>query len=142
MRLVGAFALLGAVFAAPRARGGEPVGLSVTFTNPFDHAMDLFWVSGETTASMGTIQADYGELVMNTFPGHAFGWRAAVTDAEECTTDDLLGTVDVVNGMQGYELGGEVSFVDGYEVDPSEVRDAPWDIGAMRHWSHETSAST
>jgi hypothetical protein len=25
-----------------------------------------FWVSGQTTASMGTIRADYGELVMNT----------------------------------------------------------------------------
>jgi hypothetical protein len=41
MRLLGLVAFAGAAFAASRARGGEDVGLSVTFTNPFPHAMDL-----------------------------------------------------------------------------------------------------
>jgi len=85
---------------AAAAKANEPFAL--VFENPFDEPRELFWIGTEPSL-MGALEPR-GEFTVNTYEGHAFGWRPP-TEAETCTTDELEGTVFAARGMGRHVFG-------------------------------------
>ena len=70
---------------------------------------------------MGTVEPG-GEFNVNTYEGHAFGWRPPAP-SESCTTDELEGTVHAARGMERHVFGEQPRVLDAHARKREQERD-------------------
>ena len=121
MAMLGAHAdVRAAPEAAPHASYGAFASetLHVEFVNPHGAAHDLFWLGPEGLVLMGTLGADGGAQMVDTFHGDRFGWRKAVGDggggggeagSGQCRSEGSEGSAGdgELEGRDGQCLGGD-----------------------------------
>ena len=104
------------------AKKNEPFAL--VFENPYAEPRELYWIGAEPSL-MGTIEPG-GEFNVNTYEGHAFGWRPPA-QSETCTTDELEGTVHAARGMERHVFGEKPRVLDAHARKREQERDDPFE---------------
>ena len=106
------------------AKKNEP--FSLVFENPYAEPRELYWIgSGAEPSLMGTVEPG-GEFNVNTYEGHAFGWRPPA-QSETCTTDELEGTVHAARGMERHVFGEKPRVLDAHARKREQERDDPFE---------------
>ena len=100
------------------AKKNEP--FSLVFENPYAEPRELYWIGAEPSL-MGTVEPG-GEFNVNTYEGHAFGWRPP-TPSESCTADELEGTVHAARGMERHVFGEQPRVLDAHARKREQERD-------------------
>ena len=106
------------------AKKNEP--FSLVFENPYAEPRELYWIgAGSEPSLMGTVEPG-GEFNVNTYEGHAFGWRPPA-QSETCTTDELEGTVHAARGMERHVFGEKPRVLDAHARKREQERDDPFE---------------
>ena len=106
------------------AKKNEPFAL--VFENPYAEPRELYWIgAGSEPSLMGTVEPG-GEFNVNTYEGHAFGWRPPA-QSETCTTDELEGTVHAARGMERHVFGEKPRVLDAHARKREQERDDPFE---------------